>query len=108
MTLQEKVGQLQQLHSVPDVWRVRDEHRDADSPGLVGSFINVLGAKNINSAQRMAVEQSRLKIPLLFGFDVIHGYRTIFPIPLGEASAGIRPWSSDRRGSRPRKRRRRD
>ena len=45
------------------------------------------GARNINAAQRLAVERSRLKIPLLFGFDVIHGYRTIFPIPLGEASS---------------------
>ena len=87
MTLQEKVGQLQQLHSVPDVWRVRDEHRELIPRGLVGSFLNVRGARNINDAQRMAVEQSRLKIPLLFGFDVIHGYRTILPIPLGEASS---------------------
>ena len=87
MTLQEKVGQLQQLDSVPEVWRVRDEHRDLIPRGLVGSFLNVRGAKFINEAQRQAVEQSRLKIPLLFGFDVIHGYRTIFPIPLGEASS---------------------
>ena len=87
MTLQEKVGQLQQLDSIPKVWRVRDEHRDLIPRGLVGSFLNVRGARNINEAQRMAVEQSRLKIPLLFGFDVIHGYRTIFPIPLGEASS---------------------
>ena len=85
MTLEEKVGQLQQLDSVADEWRVRDEHREPDPRGLVGSFLNVRGAKNINEAQRLAVEQSRLKIPLLFGFDVIHGYRTIFPIPLGEA-----------------------
>ena len=87
MTLQEKLGQLQQLDSVPNVWRVRDEHRDLIPRGLVGSFLNVRGARNINEAQRMAVSQSRLKIPLLFGFDVIHGYRTIFPIPLGEASS---------------------
>ena len=87
MTLFEKIGQLQQLDSVPNKWRVRDEHRDLISRGLVGSFLNVRGAKNINEAQRAAVEQSRLKIPLLFGFDVIHGYRTIFPIPLGEASS---------------------
>ena len=87
MTLQEKVGQLQQLDSIPNVWRVRDEHRDLIPRGLVGSFLNVRGARNINEVQRIAVEQSRLKIPLLFGFDVIHGYRTIFPIPLGEASS---------------------
>jgi beta-glucosidase len=87
MTLEEKVGQLQQLHSVVDAWRVRDDHRDLIPRGLVGSFLNVRGARNINEAQRLAVEGSRLKVPLLFGFDVIHGYRTIFPIPLGEASS---------------------
>ena len=87
MTLAEKIGQLQQLDSVPNAWRVRDEHRGLIPKGLVGSFLNVRGARNINEAQRMAVEQSRLKIPLIFGFDVIHGYRTIFPIPLGEASS---------------------
>jgi beta-glucosidase len=47
----------------------------------------VRGVKNTNTVQRVAVEESRLKIPVLFGFDVIHGYRTIFPIPLGEASS---------------------
>jgi beta-glucosidase len=87
MTLDEKVGQLQQLDSVPNEWRVRDEHRGLIPRGLVGSFLNVRGARNINEAQRLAVERSRLKVPLLFGFDVIHGYRTIFPIPLGEASS---------------------
>ncbi|MBV8487310.1 MAG: beta-glucosidase, partial [Planctomycetaceae bacterium] len=87
MTLQEKLGQLQQLDSVPEVWRIRDEHRDLISRGLVGSFLNIRGAKFINEAQRLAMETSRLRIPLLFGFDVIHGYRTIFPIPLGEASS---------------------
>jgi beta-glucosidase len=87
MTLQEKLGQLQQLDSVPEVWRIRDEHRDLVSRGLVGSFLNIRGTKFINEAQRLALETSRLKIPLLFGFDVIHGYRTIFPIPLGEASS---------------------
>ena len=87
MTLAEKIGQLQQLDSVPNAWRVRDEHRGLIPKGLVGSFLNVRGARKINEAQRMAVEQSRLKIPLIFGFDVIHGYRTIFPIPLGEASS---------------------
>jgi beta-glucosidase len=87
MTLEEKVGQLQQLDSVLNVWRVRDDHKRLIPRGLVGSFLNVRGARNINEAQHLAVEQSRLKIPLLFGFDVIHGYRTIFPIPLGEASS---------------------
>jgi beta-glucosidase len=87
MTLQEKVGQLQQLDGDPNTGRVKDEHGDLIRRGLVGSFLNVRGARNVNEVQHMAVDQSRLKIPLLLGFDVIHGYRTIFPIPLGEASS---------------------
>ena len=87
MTLQEKVGQLQQLDGDPNTGRVKDEHRDLIKHGLVGSFLNVHGARNVNEVQHMAVNQSRLKIPLLLGFDVIHGYRTIFPIPLGETSS---------------------
>lgn len=87
MTLQEKVGQLQQLDGDPNTGRVKDEHRDLIRRGLVGSFLNVRGARNVNEVQHMAVDESRLKIPLLLGFDVIHGYRTIFPIPLGETSS---------------------
>jgi beta-glucosidase len=87
MTLQEKVGQLQQLDGDPNTGRVKDEHRDLIRRGLVGSFLNVRGARNVNEVQHMAVDQSRLKIPLLLGFDAIHGYRTIFPIPLGETSS---------------------
>lgn len=86
MTLEEKLGQLQQLGGHAD-GNYRQEHLDLVRRGLVGSFLNVLGARNTNELQRVAVEESRLKIPLLFGFDVIHGYRTIFPIPLGEASS---------------------
>jgi len=55
--------------------------------GKLGGLFNVIGAENTTPVQRIAVTESRLKIPLLFGLDVIHGYRTIFPIPLGEASA---------------------
>ena len=87
MTLQEKVGQLQQLDGDANTGRGKDEHRDLIRRGVVGSFLNVRGARNVNEVQHMAVDQSRLKIPLLLGFDVIHGYRTIFPIPLGEASS---------------------
>ena len=87
MTLQEKVGQLQQLDGDPNTGRVKDEHRDLIPRGQVGSFLNVRGARNVNEVQHMAVDHSRLKIPLLLGFDVIHGYRTIFPIPLGETSS---------------------
>jgi beta-glucosidase len=86
MTLEEKLGQLQQLDGHAD-GRYKDEHPYLVRRGLLGSTLNVRGARQINELQRIAVNESRLKIPLLFGFDVIHGYRTIFPIPLGEASS---------------------
>jgi beta-glucosidase len=86
MTLEEKLGQLQQLDGHAD-GRYRDEHPDLIRRGLLGSTLNVRGARRTNELQRIAVEESRLKIPLIFGFDVIHGYRTIFPVPLSEASS---------------------
>jgi beta-glucosidase len=55
--------------------------------GKVGSLLGVLGAKENNEAQRAAVEHSRLKIPLILGYDVIHGFRTVFPVPLASASS---------------------
>jgi beta-glucosidase len=55
--------------------------------GTVGSLLNLIGAEHVREMQRVAVEESRLGIPLLFAFDVVHGYRTIFPIPLGEAAS---------------------
>ena len=79
MTLEEKAGQLTQLALSP-------ESLELARQGRVGSFLGVLGAKQVNDAQRAALEHSRLKVPVLFGYDVIHGYRTIFPVPL--ASAG--------------------
>lgn len=84
MTLEEKLGQLQQLSGGKDFL---EKHRDLVRKGLLGSTLNVRGAKTLNALQRVAVEESRLKIPLIFGFDVIHGYRTIFPIPLGETAS---------------------
>ncbi len=86
MTLEEKVAQLAQFpwgnSTGPDGVRV-DEAKLAASGG-VGSFLNMtVGAKEINQVQRQAMEKSRLKIPILFALDVIHGYRTIYPIPLG-------------------------
>src|SRR5262245_9820870 len=86
MTLQEKLGQLQQLDGEAN-GNYRPEHVELVRKGLLGSVLNVRGAKRTNELQRIAVEQSRLKIPLLFGFDVIHGYRTIFPVPLAEAAS---------------------
>src|SRR5690606_40214535 len=55
--------------------------------GRIGSFLGVHGAANTRSLQRIAVEESRLGIPLLFAYDVIHGFRTIFPVPLAEAAS---------------------
>jgi len=86
MTLEEKLGQLQQLDGEGN-GNFRPEHLDMIRKGLLGSTLNVRGAQRTNQVQRVAVNESRLKIPVLFGFDVIHGYRTIFPIPLGEASS---------------------
>src|SRR5437773_6683023 len=86
MTLEEKLGQLQQLDGEAN-GNFRPEHRELARKGLLGSTLNVRGAVRTNELQRIAVKQSRLKIPMLFGFDVIHGYRTIFPISLGEAAS---------------------
>jgi beta-glucosidase len=81
MTLDEKVGQLVQYSGF------NDDRAAAIREGRIGSLLNVPGAENANRIQRIAVEESRLGIPLLFGLDVIHGYRTIFPIPLATASS---------------------
>ncbi len=86
MTLEEKLGQLQILDGEAN-GNYRPEHLEMIRKGLLGSTLNVRGAKRTNELQHIAVEQSRLKIPVLFGFDVIHGYRTIFPISLGESAS---------------------
>lgn len=86
MTLEEKLGQLQQLDGEAN-GNFRPEHLDLIRKGLLGSTLNVRGAQRTNQLQRVAMTESRLKIPVLFGFDVIHGYRTIFPIPLAEAAS---------------------
>ena len=81
MTVDEKVGQLVQYTS-------NSQHTlELVGEGKVGSLFNVLGATEVNAAQKLAVEKSRLKIPLLFGLDVIHGYRTIFPVPIAGAGS---------------------
>src|SRR6266850_7535839 len=76
MTLEEKLGQLQQLDGEAN-GNYRPEHLDLVRKGLLGSTLNVRGVKRVNEVQRIAVEQSRLKIPVLFAFDVIHGYRIV-------------------------------
>lgn len=84
MTPEEKFGQLNQLSGNAEY--ITDEQVGLVKKGLVGSFLNVVGAEATKKIQRIAVEESRLGIPLIFGFDVIHGYRTIFPVPIAEAS----------------------
>jgi beta-glucosidase len=89
MTLEEKVGQLVQYSSRGALTGPASatELIPAIKAGGVGSMLNVTGAANTRELQKLAVESSRLRIPLLFGLDVIHGYRTIFPIPLGTAAS---------------------
>ena len=84
MTLEEKLGQLNLLSAGG---KTTPEQAALVRRGLVGGFLNVVGAENTAAVQRVAVNESRLRIPLLFGLDVIHGFRTIFPIPLAEAGA---------------------
>lgn len=108
MTLTEKIGQLVQINpygafdyadylakkqqaeeqGLPFVYpaNLREDLADLLRSGRIGSFLNVMDPAVINHCQRLAVEESRLHIPVLFGGDVIHGLRTVFPIPLGEAS----------------------
>jgi len=92
MTLDEKVGQLNQLSggvlTGPAAAGDAGQKAKLDQvrQGRMGSFLNVLGAKETGNVQKIAVEESRLGIPLLFAYDVIHGYKTVFPIPLAEAS----------------------
>ena len=86
MTLEQKLGQLQMLDADYPTGKLTEEQLEMVRNGTLGSTLNGRGAKNTNEAQRIAVEESPLGIPLLFGFDVVHGYRTVFPVPLGEAA----------------------
>ncbi len=93
MTLEEKIGQMNQYSSF---WEAtgpapqggkQEKQYEQLKKGLVGSMLNVTGAAATREVQKVVMEHSRLKIPLLFGYDVIHGYKTMFPIPLGEAAS---------------------
>ncbi len=89
MTLEEKIGQLTQ-YSGTMLTGPAGEQIDVTTyikAGKVGSLLNITGADEVAKYQKVAVEQSRLGIPLLFGLDVIHGYKTIFPVPLAMASS---------------------
>jgi len=93
MTLEEKVGQLVQYSAGTPTGpgTGRSDYQDMIAKGQVGSLFNLDDARAANRYQRIAVEKSRLRIPLLNGLDVIHGYRTEFPVPLGLAST----WDPD-------------
>jgi beta-glucosidase len=87
MTLDEKVGQMNQSAGVVMPMLGSQKPDDLITQGRVGSILWLIDVKEINRLQHLAVEKSRLHIPILFGFDVIHGYRTVFPVPLAMASS---------------------
>lgn len=93
MTLEEKIGQMNQYNGFWDVTGPAPSDGEAEikyehlRKGYVGSMINVKGVKDVRAVQKIAVEESRLGIPLIIGFDVIHGFKTTSPIPLAEAAS---------------------
>jgi len=91
MTMVEKIGQTSLRGTSSRVKTLPDELKQAVREGRIGSVINVLDRNNVDELQRIAVKESPHKIPLLIGRDVIHGYKTIFPIPLGQAAT----WNPD-------------
>lgn len=93
MTLEEKIGQMNQYNGfwdatgpAPSEERARQKYEHLRK-GLVGSVLNVRGTAQVRKLQETVVKETRLGIPLIFGYDVIHGYKTILPIPLGETSS---------------------
>lgn len=93
MTLEEKIGQMNQYNGFFDATGPAPKGGDAERKyeylrkGYVGSMLNTRGVKEVRAVQKIAVEESRLGIPLIIGFDVIHGYKTMAPIPLAEAAS---------------------
>lgn len=93
MTLEEKVGQMNQYNGFWDVTGPTPKEGNAATKyehlrkGWVGSMLTVRGVKEVRAVQKIAVEETRLGIPLIIGFDVIHGYKTLSPIPLAEAAS---------------------
>lgn len=93
MTLEEKLGQLSQFSNpyISTGTSASEEQNtkidDYIRQGQVGSFLNIVGAEETGRLQKIAIEESRLGIPIIFGYDVIHGFKTVFPIPLGEAAS---------------------
>ena len=93
MTIAEKAGQMNQYNGfwdatgpMPEGDYQKKRYNELKN-GQVGSMLNVIGVEEIRALQKIAVEETRLGIPIIFGHDVIHGYKTIFPIPLAESSS---------------------
>ncbi|MEL6824375.1 MAG: glycoside hydrolase family 3 N-terminal domain-containing protein, partial [Calditrichota bacterium] len=89
MTLEEKIGQLHLISG--EGGHLSDHLRHTVTEGKIGGILNEVNLDTINELQRIAVNESRMGIPLLIGRDVIHGFRTVFPIPLGQAAS----WNPD-------------
>jgi beta-glucosidase len=87
MTIDEKVGQLNESSGLVVPGLAAEKPDDLIAKGGVGSILWQMDVKEINRLQHIAIEKSRLHIPIIFGFDVIHGYRTVFPVPLAMASS---------------------
>ncbi|WP_304200902.1 beta-glucosidase BglX [Flavobacterium alvei] len=93
MTIEEKVGQMNQYNGFWEVTGPAPKGGNAEvkyehlRKGWVGSMLNVRGVKEVRAVQKIAVEETRLGIPLIIGFDVIHGYKTLSPIPLAESAS---------------------
>ena len=83
MTIEEKVGQMNQSSGIVMPMLANEKPDDLIVQGKVGSILWLIDVKEINRLQHLAVEKSRLHIPILFAFDVIHGYRTVFPDSAG-------------------------
>jgi beta-glucosidase len=102
MTLAEKLGQLTMAaagHAVTGPV-IAGDFTDSIRAGTLGNLLNLVGARHVHALQRIAVEESRLGVPLLIGFDVLHGHRTIFPVPLAEAATfDPRIWEATARES---------
>ena len=109
MTLAEKLGQLTMTAAGYAVTGpvIAGDSTDAIKAGTIGNLLNLFGAGHVHEMQRLAIEESRLGIPLLIAFDVIHGHRTLFPVPLGEAALFDPTPGRSPRASRPGGRRRR-
>lgn len=83
MTLEEKIGQMNQISPPNDLSQIVEQLKK----GEIGSVLNIVDPESINALQQIAMEETRMKIPLIVGRDVVHGFKTIFPIPLGQAAS---------------------